>query len=148
VLPWEWAEERLAAAVKYWVTTVRPDGAPNSRPVWAVWLPDGLWFSTGGAIRHHLERNPQVSVTVAGPADNVIVEGTATRVRSAADLEPMCRAYGPKYDHPIHPEDDGVSDGGEAKGPAYLVRPRVVFGWDDELRAPTRWEFPPIASRA
>jgi hypothetical protein len=22
------------------------------------------------------------------------------------------------------------------------VRPRVVFGWDTDMRAPTRWAFP------
>lgn len=142
MLAWAWAEQRLIDAVKYWLTTVRADGGPHSRPVWAVWLPDGLWFCTGGSARRHLEHNPQVSVTVASPSDNVILEGTATRVRAPAALEPMCAAYGPKYDHPIHPADDGISDGGEAQGPAYLVRPRVVFGWDDELSLPTRWEFP------
>jgi hypothetical protein len=25
--------------------------------------------------------------------------------------------------------------------PVFRVRPRVVFGWDADLRAPTRWSF-------
>jgi hypothetical protein len=33
-------------------------------------------------------------------------------------------------------------ESGEAAGPAYRVRPRVVFGWDTDMRAPTRWSFP------
>jgi hypothetical protein len=27
-------------------------------------------------------------------------------------------------------------------GPAYRVTPRVVFGWQSDMRDPTRWTFP------
>ena len=37
--------------------------------------------------------------------------------------------------------DEGVTDSAGAAGPAYQVRPRVVFGWDVDMRAPTRWSF-------
>src|SRR5262249_17191311 len=38
LLPWSWAEERLARSHDYWLATVTPDGAPHLMPVWAVWL--------------------------------------------------------------------------------------------------------------
>ncbi|HEU4760074.1 MAG TPA: pyridoxamine 5'-phosphate oxidase family protein, partial [Dehalococcoidia bacterium] len=46
LLPWAWAEERLAKSHNYWVATARPDGRPHAMPVWAVWLDDRLYFST------------------------------------------------------------------------------------------------------
>ncbi|UQT57067.1 pyridoxamine 5'-phosphate oxidase family protein [Streptomyces durmitorensis] len=43
LLPWAWAAQRLTAARTYWIATTRPDGRPHTRPVWGVWLEDGLW---------------------------------------------------------------------------------------------------------
>jgi pyridoxamine 5'-phosphate oxidase-like protein len=37
LLPWSWAEERLAQSHDYWVATVQPDGRPHLMPVWGVW---------------------------------------------------------------------------------------------------------------
>ena len=51
LLPWSWAEERIAGGERYWLTTVAPDGAPHVMPVWAVWLDARLWLSTGGRSR-------------------------------------------------------------------------------------------------
>ena len=36
LLPWGFAEERMAAAQNYWVATVRPDGRPHLTPAWGV----------------------------------------------------------------------------------------------------------------
>jgi hypothetical protein len=49
--------------------------------------------------------------------------------------------YNPKYDWDAVVTDDQVTDSAGAAGPAYRVRPRVVFGWDADMRAPTRWSF-------
>ncbi|MDQ3146483.1 MAG: pyridoxamine 5'-phosphate oxidase family protein, partial [Actinomycetota bacterium] len=51
VLPWSWAEERLASSHRYWVASVGPAGQPHAMPVWGVWLTGSLWFSTGGRSR-------------------------------------------------------------------------------------------------
>src|SRR5262245_3896748 len=38
LLPWSRAEEKLAAAKNYWVSTVSDGGQPHAMPVWGAWL--------------------------------------------------------------------------------------------------------------
>jgi hypothetical protein len=137
LLPWSWARERLVGARDYWIATTRPDGSPHTRPVWGVWLDGGFWFSTGSAAAKDLLANPAISVHPAATDDVVIVEGTASAAAPAGAVE----AYNDKYAWTFEPEGDGVRDRGGTIGAAFLVRPRVVFGWEADLRAPTRWPF-------
>ena len=60
----------------------------------------------------------------------------------AGRLQGFLAAYNPKYDWDAVVIDGEVTDSAGAAGPAYRVRPRVVFGWDADMRAPTRWSFP------
>jgi hypothetical protein len=141
LLPWSWAEQRLVAARTYWIATTRPDGRPHCRPVWGVWSPDGFWFSTGSLARHNLAASPQITVHLESGDQVVIVEGDAAAVTGADRLQGFLAAYNPKYDWDAAATDEGVTDSAGAAGPAYQVRPRVVFGWDADMRAPTRWSF-------
>jgi hypothetical protein len=146
LLPWAWAEHRLTAARNYWIATTRPDGRPHCRPVWGVWLPDGFWFSTGSLARHNLTPNPHITVHLESGAEVVIVEGVAAAVSGQDTLRAVIDAYNAKYNWDIHATDDGVADASGAAGPAYHVAPHVVFGWDSDMRAPTRWTFTPPAA--
>ena len=141
LLPWSWAEQQLVAARNYWIATTRPEGRPHCRPVWGVWLPDGFWFSTGSLARHNLAANPQITVHLESGNQVVILEGVAAAVTGASRLQAFLAAYNPKYDWDAAATDDEVTDSAGATGPAYRVRPRVVFGWDADMRAPTRWSF-------
>ena len=141
LLPWSWAEQRLVAARNYWIATTRPDGRPHCRPVWGVWLPDGFWFSTGSLARHNLAANRQITVHLESGDQVVIVEGVAAAVTGVGRLQAFLAAYNLKYDWDAAATDDQVTDSSGAAGPAYRVRPWVVFGWDADMRAPTRWSF-------
>jgi hypothetical protein len=141
LLPWSWAEQQLVTARTYWIATTRPDGRPHCRPVWGVWLPDGFWFSTGSLARHNLAANPQITLHLESGDQVVIVEGVAAAMTGAGRLQAFLAAYNPKYDWDASATDDQVTDSAGAAGPAYRVRPRVVFGWDADMRAPTRWSF-------
>lgn len=142
LLPWGWARSRLVDARTYWVASTRPDGRPHCRPVWGVWLADGLWFSTGSLARRILPARPAVSVNVPDGEQVVVLEGTAAVRTERDDLQRMCDAYSRKYDHPMAPSDDGrVGDPDGNAGPAFLVTPDVVFGWGSGLTTPTRWRF-------
>jgi hypothetical protein len=147
LLPWPWALERLRGARNYWVATARPDGRPHSRPLWAVWLEDGLWFCTGSLAVKNLASNPQVSVNLEGGDETVILEGVAEKITAEDDLLRFVEAYNPKYDWTARPVDGEIADVNGSVGPAYRVRPRVVFGWQSDMRDPTRWTFPPEADR-
>lgn len=142
LLPWAWARQRLEAARSYWVATSRPDGRPHCRPIWGVWLADGFWFSTGSLARHNLVANPQITVHLDSGTEVVIVEGVATAVTGANRLREFLTIYNTKYDWDMVATEEGVADSAGAAGPAYNVRPHVVFGWATDLRTATRWPFP------
>ncbi|MEH1128172.1 pyridoxamine 5'-phosphate oxidase family protein [Micromonospora sp. CPCC 206061] len=143
LLPWEWAERRLVAARNYWIASTRPGGRPHCRPVWGVWLAGGFWFSTGSLARHNLAAVPEISVHLESGDEVVIVEGVAERVGGAERLGEFVVDYNAKYGWDMAPSLDGVADSSGASGPAYRVAPRVVFGWEPDMRAPTRWSFRP-----
>ena len=148
LLPWSWAAGRLAGARNYWVATVQPDGRPHCRPLWAVWLEDGLWFTTGSrqAVRG-LRSNPNVSVNLEDGSEALILEGVVEQVTTLADLHRFVAAYNAKYDHTAVVDGGEIADAEGPIGPAYRARPRVVFGWQSDMRDPTRWTFPSEAGQ-
>jgi hypothetical protein len=107
LLPWSWAQQRLVAARTYWIATTRPDGRPHCRPVWGVWLSDGLWFSTGSLARHNLIGNPQITAHLDSGTEVVIVEGVAAAVAGADQLRPFLAAYNTKYNWDVFATDQG-----------------------------------------
>jgi nitroimidazol reductase NimA-like FMN-containing flavoprotein (pyridoxamine 5'-phosphate oxidase superfamily) len=141
LLPWAWAEARLAESRNYWVATVAANGAPHARPVWGVWLDGCLHFSSGSRIRVHLERHPAVSVNLESGDECVILEGTASLLLDEAPTRRVTAAYNEKYHWNMEPKP----------GEFFAVRPRRVFGWlcDGSGRdggalfsqTATRWSF-------
>jgi nitroimidazol reductase NimA-like FMN-containing flavoprotein (pyridoxamine 5'-phosphate oxidase superfamily) len=137
VLPWRWASERLGAARRYWVSTVRPDGRPHAVPVWGVWHDDAFWFSSGGQSRkvRNLTTEPRCVVTTDHADEAVIIEGIAGEVPDAAEDSALQEAYREKYDEGLDP----------SLGPIFRVVPDVAFGFidrDDRFReSATRWRF-------
>jgi hypothetical protein len=132
LLPWEWAQERLARADRYWVASVSPDGSPHVMPVWAVWLDGGLWFSTGGRSRKARNLRARPACTVHPDGDDVVVlNGVAELVAPSGAL---LEAYAAKY--PETPPDP-------AANPIVHVRPTTVFGLVESSfsTSPTRWSF-------
>jgi hypothetical protein len=101
VLPWSWAEYRLARSRNYWISTITPAGTPHARPVWAVWLDGCLYFSSGSRIRRNLERRPAVSIN------------DLTVTRRVVEL------YNEKYSWNMQ----------ATAGEFFEAKPRVAFGW-------------------
>lgn len=137
LLPWTWAEERLAASRNYWISTTRPDARPHATPVWGVWLDGALYFSTaGGSTKaRNLAADPHCVATTEYAGEAVIVEGVAEVVSDTAELARFKAAYDPKYDW-----DMDVTG-----GPIYAVRPTLAFGFIESAAefqtAATRWRF-------
>jgi nitroimidazol reductase NimA-like FMN-containing flavoprotein (pyridoxamine 5'-phosphate oxidase superfamily) len=144
LLPWAWAERRLAAARHYWLATTQRDGRPHCRPVWAVWLDRSLFFSTASRTARNLAAQPAISVHVEDHGEAVIVEGTAVELADRRRLERVVAAYNPKYHADVDPD--------ALPGPFHEVRPRVVFGWASDPSGldggavfhgtATKWTFP------
>jgi hypothetical protein len=136
LLPWAWAEQRLARSHNYWLVTVRPGGRPHAMPVWGIWVEGRFYFSTGRASRkaRNLARNARCIVCNERADEAVIVEGLAREITDRALLERVARPYRAKY-------KPWTLDA--AQGPVYAVRPRVAFGMFEKrfVNAATRWRF-------
>jgi hypothetical protein len=143
VLPWADVEERLAAARNYWLCTVRPDGRPHAKPVWAFWIDGALVFSThpGGVSGRNMGANPSVAVHLESGDRVVALEGEVSRVRDADLLARVGRLEREKYDWPVG--EDELDPDSETSA-FYRLLPRQVLAWDVEAglgRTITRFDF-------
>jgi general stress protein 26 len=145
---WDDARRELAAAELSWLTTVRPDGRPHVTPLLTVWLDGALHFCTGERERkaRNLAANPQVVLTTGRNALkgglDIVVEGTAVRVRDRDQLQALAEAWEQKYGSDWHfeVEDAGFgSQGGIAL--VFRVRPETAFGFGKDPYSQTRWRF-------
>ncbi len=134
ILPWSWAEERLAASRNYWIATTRPDSRPHVMAVWGLWLDGRFWFSTAitSVKAHNLARNPACAITVENGSQAVVLEGSAQLVKDEDALRPVWEAYKTKYNWPMEGEK------------MFAVRPLRAFAFtesDNFAGTATRWTF-------
>jgi PPOX class probable F420-dependent enzyme len=130
-----------------WLATVRPDGRPHVTPLLTVWDDDAPWFCTGADERkgRNLAANPRCVLTTG---DNrldagldVVVEGTAVRVRDDERLRRVAARYEAKYGRDWHFD---VRDG-EFVGPVgnravvFRVEPETVFAFGKGEYSQTRF---------
>lgn len=140
LLPWSWAEERLAASHDYWVATVWPDGRPHVMPVWGIWHEEAVWFSS--SVRSRKARNlaayPRCVVTTDNALEPVVVEGVAEVVTSLEVIAGFLSILNAKYSTSYTP---GFLD--PAVNASFRVRPSWVFALTEEdfSGSPTRWVF-------
>ena len=148
--PTSWVDtlEAIKQAELFWISTVRIDGRPHVTPLVAVWLDDALHFSTGPDEQKalNLARNPHVVLTT-GTDDwrrglDVAVEGEATRVTEAQQLERLAAAWAKKWDGRWQYEvsQDGFRHGvGTAL--VFAVRPAKVLAFTKGGFSHTRHRF-------
>src|SRR5438093_9074901 len=135
LLPWEWAQERLANSRNFWLATTRPDCRPHSMAVWGLWHGDGFWFSTArtSVKARNLAANPACVITTENGAEAVVLEGMAETVEDEALLKPVWEAYKAKYDWDLNGES------------MIRVVPAAVFAFiesaDQFAQTATRWRF-------
>ncbi len=141
LLPWEHVTGRMAAAINYWVATVRPDGRPHASAVWGTWLDDALYFDGSPETRRgrNIAANPHIAVHLESAKDVVILEGTATEITpDRAFAERLAAALGVKYTPLGYTPTAATWDGGGL----WRVRHRLVIAFTDFPKDATRWRFP------
>lgn len=140
LLPWSWAEERLATSHDYWLATVRPDGRPHLMPVWGVWDDGALWFSSskGSSKARNLTAEPRCSVATDNAWEPVVVEGVATAVTDRDALARFIGLENEKYD-----TEFGVEFLDPDVNTTFRLAPTWAFSLteDDFDGSPTRWSF-------
>ena len=138
-LSWRWASERLVPAMVYWLTTVRPDGAPHVRPVDGTWVDNALFVggsSQAGWIRN-LAHDARTTVSLPDVRAVVIVEGEARQVVPDARLAERLAAAARKYESMYGP----ASPSDYVDKPIWAVVPKHAMGWERFPTDATRWEF-------
>lgn len=141
LLPWSWAEQRLADSRNYWLATVRPDARPHAMPVWAVWFDGSLWFSSSVGSRkvRNLRANPHCVATTENADDPVVLEGTAEVITERDPIAAFLARSNDKYE-----VDYGIDFLDPAVNATVRIRPRWAFALrhGDFTGSPTRWTFP------
>jgi hypothetical protein len=133
LLPWRWAEARLAKSRRYWLATAGGSGRPHLTPVWGVWAGGALVFSTGRSTRKslNLSDRPACSVATETAEEAVIIEGAAGELHDASGRAAADAAYVTKYGSSMLVGDSVV----------YAIRPKWIVGIVDGNGPflPTRW---------
>jgi nitroimidazol reductase NimA-like FMN-containing flavoprotein (pyridoxamine 5'-phosphate oxidase superfamily) len=148
--PWGWVGGHLRrSTATYWLATVRPNGAPHVMPLLAVWVEGRLYVCMGPGTRkaRNLARDARCVVTVEHEGLDLVIEGTAVKVRDEDTLRLVAQAYDEIYGWRVMVRD-GAFDaaGGAVAGPppydVYQVAPATAYGFGtDEPLAATRWRF-------
>jgi general stress protein 26 len=148
--PWATTREMLETAQLSWVTTVRADGRPHVTPLVAVWLDDGVHFTTGPSEQKavNLAVNPNVvMITGCNRWDeglDVMVEGKAKRVTDRATLERLAAAWATKWDGQWQfdvAEGGFAHEGADVEGPVlvFAVKPAKVLAFGKGEFSHTRY---------
>jgi hypothetical protein len=144
-LPWSWAAERLERSRNLWVVTVSGGGRPHALPVWGVWddaVPGFAWSSAATARKTaNVAANPQVCVMADDTVECVSVEGRATRLTDAAEIDEWIERYLIKY------RDEDVTADFLRANAVFVMTPERAFGVieraDEFATRATRWRFGP-----
>jgi nitroimidazol reductase NimA-like FMN-containing flavoprotein (pyridoxamine 5'-phosphate oxidase superfamily) len=154
--PWSDVERQLTDAQLYWIVTVRADGRPHAVPLVGVWHDGAFAFCTGVEEQKHrnLEGDPRVAVATGSTGARawdsgreVVVEGTAVRVRDHDALQELADAWSAKYGEDWRFAVRGEefvelsrSGGGSAGAYVYRVAPAKVLAFGGG-HGQTRYRF-------
>ena len=125
------ALSRLAADRIAWLTTVTPNGQPQTMPIWFLWVGGEILIYGDYRARRNanIEANPKVSLHLPDDGsgnDIVVVEGLA-RIDPDYPQVPDNPAYLEKYDGWIDQYVDGPAKMAQTYNLPILIRPtRVV----------------------
>jgi Pyridoxamine 5'-phosphate oxidase len=149
-IPWEAAVDRFRTGGWFWLSTVRPDGAPHTMPCFAAWAGTTFFVASKPTKRksRNLDAEPRCVLAHDAGDLHLVVEGQARRVRDGAGLQRATEAFASVYDWPTTVEGDmidapyGAPTSGGAPFNVYEIRPLKAFGFPtkDEFM-PTRWRF-------
>jgi hypothetical protein len=151
-LTWEDAQQRLSRGGWFWLTTIRPDGAPHVRPLFAVWSDAAIYVASKDTARKSRNLAGEARCTLAHDAGDahLVVEGVARRVDDEPTLRRVSDAYQSTYEWPTTPSggkldaEYGAPTSGGPPYDVYEITPTKVIAfptYDGAGFEPTRWRF-------
>lgn len=126
------ALERLEGERAGWLTTVAPDGTPQSSPVWFIWDAGEMYLYSRRSPRvRNVRQNPRVSFNLDGNrlgGKVLVMEGTATIDEQAPSVESN-QQYLAKYG-PIMAERNWAPDWFAENYPVFIrIQPTRFRYW-------------------
>jgi hypothetical protein len=150
-IPWSRALEQLDAGVDAtcWLATASPDGHPHVAGIGALWLDGKFYIVTGAGTRkgRDLAKSPSCVISVALKGLDLVVEGSAVKVRDDATLHRLAKAYADQG-WPVTVKDGAFTapysapSAGPPPWDLYVITPKTAFGVATaEPHGATRWRF-------
>ena len=145
--PWAEVAEVLSNSEMFWLSTVRRDGRPHVTPLSAIWLAGVLYFCAGSHEQKakNLQSNPRCILTAGANQFriglDVVVEGTAARVTSPAQLQLLAAIWKSKLDWDFQVTDGGFRDPAGRTGLVFGVKPAKVLAFGKSPYSQTRYRF-------
>jgi hypothetical protein len=147
---WEEIAAKLSEAQdgSHWLATVRPDGRPHQRPIWAEWVAGSMYFACGNTVKgRHLARDGRCSISMHTHGIDLVIEGNARQVTDETELLRVRDAYAAKgwaptvRDGAFH-DTFGAPTAGPPPFDVYRIEPTLAYGFPvQEDISPTRWRF-------
>jgi Pyridoxamine 5'-phosphate oxidase len=138
LLPWSHVDERMRKAMRYWVSSVDPEGRPHATPVDGMWIDGKLYFGGSPTTRRNrnLVANSAACVHLEEAMDVVILHGDARELRDVPrDLSRRIIEHS-KEKYGFAPPVDDLGAGG-----VFVFEPRLGFAWKDFTKDATRFRF-------
>jgi hypothetical protein len=152
-LPWSRPRELLAAepdpGIPWFLGTGRPDGAPHSAGVGAVWFDGDLYFTSSPTARkaRNLAADPACTISVRLAGIDLVLEGDAKQETDPTTLDRVAAIYR-EGGWPASVEGDALTapfsapSAGPPPWQVYRFTFRTVFGVATaEPHGATRWRF-------
>lgn len=110
--------------------------------VWALWMNNVLYFSTGkeSVKARNLAKNPNCTMCSEDAAEAVILEGQVETEKNIEVIREFIHRYEKKYKWPLGEMAEAMLS---LTDPVFILRPRVGFGfWEKKFASSaTRWVF-------
>jgi general stress protein 26 len=145
--PWAEVAEILSNSEMFWLSTVRRDGRPHVTALPAIWLDGMLHFCAGSHEQKakNLQSDPRCILTAGAnqfrSGLDVVVEGTAARITSPAQLQRLAAMWKSKLDWEFQVTDGGFRDPADRTGLVCGVRPAKVLAFGKSPYSQTRYRF-------
>lgn len=148
----EWPDvvRRFRSGGYRWFTSLRPDGQPHTRPVFAAWSESVLFTASKATARksRNLDADGRCSIATDVDGAHVVVEGVATRVLDEETLRQASAAFQDVYGWPTTVAGDeldaeyGAPTSGGPPYRIYKITPTTAYAFPANADFfPTRWTF-------
>jgi pyridoxamine 5'-phosphate oxidase-like protein len=151
-VPWSRALAALEnppATQTWFLATMRPDGRPHVAGVGAVWDEGKVYVVSGPGTRksRNLAENPVCSIAASFDGIDLVIEGTAERVRDDETLHRLAKRYADggwpaRVEDGAFTYDYSAPSAGPPPWYLYAITPTTAFGvLGEDPGGASRWRF-------